>query len=462
MRSFLILSFLLVFNLLNAQYVSIPDAAFRSRLKLYYPSCFNSQDMLDTTCSSIVTTKILDLSGLGISSLQGIEYFDALTKLTASNNSISRLPRIPRGLTDLTLNSNNFTSLGSFPNWVEDLELRYNNVTRMDSVPTNCIYLNLNNNSVGNLRSIPSSILFLDLSYNSLGTLPPLPNNLVYLEISGTARNNSNIPTLPSSLTFLGIRSNFLTSLPPLPNKLTILNCGSNELTSLPNPLPDSLRRVYCDYNKLTRILNVPSRLLVLYCPNNLIDTIGRMPNGLRYLNCELNSIRQFPNIPTNLTALNCMSNALITLPTLSPVLDTLFCIGNRFNCLPPLPTSIRYLATYVPCIPNALPNLVQFSVPVCTSPCISTVSEEHVEVSEFNLFPNPSNTMVRFKYATEGNETLLTIVDMLGRTILSGALKQGSTEHEYSVSELPAGTYYVQLHQDGLRVNSKLLLIEH
>ena len=62
-----------------------------------------------------------------------------------------------------------------------------------------------------------------------------------------------------------------LTSLPNnLPNSLEYLYCDNNQLTKLPNNLPNSLTRLDCEYNQLTSLPNnLPSSFKELYCINN-------------------------------------------------------------------------------------------------------------------------------------------------------------------------------------------------
>ena len=62
----------------NAQWVTIPDANFVTKLTQLYPSCMNGNQM-DTTCSGIVNTNQLIVNNLNISNLAGIQYFENLT-----------------------------------------------------------------------------------------------------------------------------------------------------------------------------------------------------------------------------------------------------------------------------------------------------------------------------------------------------------------------------------------------
>src|SRR5690349_7204138 len=83
---------------LSAQYVTIPDPNFVTYLQTNFPSCMSGSQM-DTTCTGITSTTFLDVSGLNIANLDGVQYFDALTFLSANNNyTLSSLPTLPAGL----------------------------------------------------------------------------------------------------------------------------------------------------------------------------------------------------------------------------------------------------------------------------------------------------------------------------------------------------------------------------
>jgi Leucine-rich repeat (LRR) protein len=73
-----------------------------------------------------------------------------------------------------------------------------------------------------------------------------------------------------STIIKLNLSNKGLTKLPDLsiyPN-LQILYCSYNELTSLDN-LPIRLQELYCSSNKLTSLNNLPIGLQKLYCLNN-------------------------------------------------------------------------------------------------------------------------------------------------------------------------------------------------
>ena len=106
--------------------------------------------------------------------------------------------------------------------------------------------------------------------------------------------NLTTLPdTLPQSLLQLWCNGNFeLTSLPDtLPNYLQILDCNDNKLISLPDKLPSSLQKLDCSNNKLTSLPNSIIQCCNLYDIDYERNDIEYIPPHLtRFLNgVELN-----------------------------------------------------------------------------------------------------------------------------------------------------------------------------
>jgi len=98
------------------------------------------------------------------------------------------------------------------------------------------------------LDSLSEDILTLDISDKGIQSLPDL--------------------TRFKNLKVLDCESNQLTSLPTLPQNLKILNCFDNELTSLPS-LPQNLEVLKCSNNKLTSLPTLPQNLKIFNCSEN-------------------------------------------------------------------------------------------------------------------------------------------------------------------------------------------------
>lgn len=170
MKKNLLLLFIVVYAALSAtaQYVSIPDPYFRSYLMYKYPSCFDSNNMMDTTCSNIQNEKIIDISNYSrIKQLDGIQYFKSLKELNCSYNQIQNLPLLPVSLTKLNCRKNNLASLPPLPENLETLDCSDNQLTELPKLNKSIASLTCFNNNIQCLPTLPpnSLIVFLDTSY---------------------------------------------------------------------------------------------------------------------------------------------------------------------------------------------------------------------------------------------------------------------------------------------------------
>ena len=93
---------------------------------------------------------------------------------------------------------------------------------------------------------------------------------------------------LPSDTIKLYCSYNQLTSLPELPFSLQELYCFGNQLTSLPE-LPPSLQKLYCSHNQLTSLPELPPSLQRLHCSHNQLTSLPELPPSLQILDCSYN-----------------------------------------------------------------------------------------------------------------------------------------------------------------------------
>ncbi len=263
--SFFISALLLSLSTANAQYVTIPDSAFRSQLKLKYPGCFNAANQMDTTCTAIVTEDSIgigangfmgtDINGDSIKSLEGLQYFKNLIGLQIVVPKLKRLP--------------------SFATTIKTLLIDYFRLS--DSMP-----------------ALPPSLITLSCYYCNFSKLPPLPLTLKWFDCQGNVL--TSLPALPPSLTFLTCNQNHLTVLPPLPDSLRTFDCSSNNFTSLPQ-LPDSLLKIDCDNNPvLTTMPDLPSKLTSLKVYSTSIKCLPVLPASLTSLWVDTSVIHCIPN----------------------------------------------------------------------------------------------------------------------------------------------------------------------
>ncbi|MDF3029164.1 MAG: hypothetical protein K0S23_3471 [Fluviicola sp.] len=288
---------------LKAQtWVQVPDANFQSYLTAHYPaSAFmisGGNFFVDSDHTDIQVEDSLEISGLNISSIDGVEAFVNLINLNCYNNQISVLP------------------------------------------------------------ALPSTLEFLDCSSNQLSSLPALPGSLYIL----LCKNNllTTFAALPPSLVIFGFDGNQVTTLPALPSSLNILSCSYNLLTELTG-LPTNLQQLICSNNQLINLPVLPPTLFLLFCDSIGVSTLPALPSTLHGLTCRYNGIIALPQLPGSLNNLSCDGNQLTGLPAIPAGLVHLDCMDNQIHCFEPFPVSLIYLSIEgnpFTCLPNYIPNV--------------------------------------------------------------------------------------------------------
>ncbi|UAY53602.1 DUF7619 domain-containing protein [Ferruginibacter albus] len=387
----LLFSLMLLCCVVKAQYVTIPDNSFRLHLQTAYPSCFNEEGKLDTTCSAILneTTLYTDVDSL----FEGVQYFKALkylycnvryygglpenlpnsiTYINCSSLYLTSLPKhLPNSLTYLDCSNTHISNLPAvLPSSLTYLNASSSSITSLpDNMPASLITLNVSNCSLTNLPdNLPGSLLYLDCSnnYKMLDLTESLPNSITHLDINNCILLTKLPQHLPNSLTFLNCSNEaYLTSFPALPPFIDSLECSSNTfLLKLPT-LPNSLRYLNCTFGSLTELPTLPNSLVTLLCSSNYLTSLPALPNSLKYLDCDLNSqLEHLPLLPDSLQYLNCSNNVLLDLPALPNSLSFLNCQNNKLTSLPSLPNALIRLIcdnnklTSLPPLPMSLQDL--------------------------------------------------------------------------------------------------------
>jgi uncharacterized repeat protein (TIGR01451 family) len=199
---------------------------------------------------------------------------------------------------------------------------------------------------------------------------------------------------LPSTLQHLYCYSNFLTSLPSLPAGLLELDCGYNPLGSLP-ALPGNLTKLTCEENQLTSLPLLPSTLTELICINNQITSLpAALPPLLTNLSCSDNSLTSIPTLPSGLVNFDCENNSILSLPALPSTLNELSCGENPITALPSLPALVfldchSCLLTSLPALPSNISELHASSNMLTSLPALP-VNLNLLDVSNNNLTSLP------------------------------------------------------------------------
>jgi hypothetical protein len=256
-------------------YVAIPDVKFEKALiELKIDDAQDGKLLL----SSALKVTQLEIYGLSIDNLQGIDAFVNLTGLFCSSNNLTSLDLSKNtALIKLNCASNKLTSLDLSKNTaLVDLECRSNKLVSLDVS---------RNIELTDLSCYVNNLTSLDVSKNSkLTTLFCHTNNLTSLDVSKN-----------SKLTWLFCHTNNLTSLDVSNNtSLAYLYCYTNRLTSLDVSRNPALFALFCNSNKITS-LDVSKNISLAYliCYNNSLTSLDASKNtALIRLECDSNKIQ--------------------------------------------------------------------------------------------------------------------------------------------------------------------------
>ena len=249
------------------------------------------------------------------------------------------------------------------------------------------------------LPPLPDNLEELYCSNNLLTELTSygakLPPNLKILDCTGNQL--TKLPELPANLKQLYCSRNQLTELPILPPNLKILECVKNKLSFDLPPLPNDLEELYCSNNPLFYLqervrmknssrnfsLPLPEKLKILECNDNRLYELPTLPINLEQLNCSNNNrFEKLPPLPPNLNRLNCSNNNLTELPPLPPSLKILNCNNcDRLTELPPLPPNLKELSALNSPIKTF--NFQPFMQPVNIIPSFNTFS---IDITQMGL----------------------------------------------------------------------------
>ena len=211
-----------------------PDETFRN----YVSKNFDNDEDGKLSGEEIGNVNEMDVSGLGIGSLKGIEYFSKLAALYCRSNQLTSLDVSQNAaLITLYCQDNHLTSLDVSKNTaLINMDCDFNQLTGLDVSK---------NTALERLSCILNRLTSLDVSKNTaLTKLECSVNQLTDLDVS----NNTALKEFYCA-------SNQLTSLDLSKNTaLEALNCRSNQLTSVDVSKNTALTGLYCDDNQLSSL----------------------------------------------------------------------------------------------------------------------------------------------------------------------------------------------------------------
>lgn len=259
MKTKLLLLLLLASFSINAQTTKIPDLKFEQFLiNEKYDSGTPDGQVLTANISAI---KTLNVNGLNISDLTGIQDFKALTQLICSFNNLTSL--------DVSQNTSLLTLI-CFSNKITSLNVSKN--TLLDNL--NC-----------------SSNLLTDLdilALRNLRTLNCYDNKLKVLNLT----NNTNLSSLNCSA------NDFTNGLFLFKNiYLTFLNCNFSNLTTLDLSENKSLQSLNCQGNSLKALdLSKNTALTFVDCSSNQLKSLD-LKNGKNTILTTTSTFKNNPNL---------------------------------------------------------------------------------------------------------------------------------------------------------------------
>lgn len=261
---------------------NFPDANFRKYL--LRQDYGNDGKLTDVEIAGVNEIYIFNSS---IQTLQGIEYFTALTRLECFSNQLTSLDVSGcTALEELICNDNQLTSLDVSKNTkLRGLYCENNQLTSLDvSKNTALKYLICSSNPITSLDvSKNTSLIKLSCSNTMLTVLNCNDNQLAELYVLNNA-----------VLTELQCNGNQLTSLDVSGcTALTLLSCYGNKLKSIDISECTVLTELYCGSNKLTSLdVSKNTALTVLSCYSNQLTSLDVSKNTkLKTLDCYQSQI---------------------------------------------------------------------------------------------------------------------------------------------------------------------------
>ena len=239
-------------TLVSTNFIYIPDATFKQYLVANFDKNYDGEISIQEAHS---VTHISCFGLTGISSVEGIEYFTALTNFNCTQTNIQILDVSKnRVLTDLICTKTNISHLDLSKNIaLTHLECGYNNLSTLDlSNNTALTHLSCNNNNIStlyinnnteltSLNCKDNNLRNLDLNNNTkLIQITCSGNSLTTLDVSKTNLPNSTSPLPP-------LNCSNMPSLKTLYLKKGWTIEGINDSNRTSQYIPDQTRILYKD-----------------------------------------------------------------------------------------------------------------------------------------------------------------------------------------------------------------------
>ena len=309
-------------------------------------------------------TGAINVSGLNITDLTGIEAFTSITSLNASNNQLTSIDvSANTALQSLQVENNLLTSLDISNNTALIILQSFNNpLTSLDvSANTALTEIFANNNQLTSIDvSNNTALTSLQLESNQLTALNVTANTAIQnLYITNNAINNIDVSGL---------------------NNLLYFYTGGNQLTSLDLSANPLLQLLYCENNQLSNLdLSANTALQYLRAMGNQFTSLDVSSNSaLTSIQCSQNPLLTSLNVQngnnSNLTVFDATQN-----PSLTCIqVDTVAYMNNNWSA------GKDAGATYsIDCSPIVNIPDVTLKDRLVSNPSINTNADTEIQVSE-------------------------------------------------------------------------------
>jgi uncharacterized repeat protein (TIGR01451 family) len=365
---------ILLSTLSFSQNVTINDPGMVSWLTGNYPSCM-SGNQLDTTCTDITTASWVTISNsYTILDLDGIQYFDALSTLNCSNNSVVSIPYLPQNMYQLIIGNNNLTSIPNIPSSLSQLDIRINDFTSLPPLPAGLTRYYGGGNPNLPLPTFPISITQLDISNCNLTSFPTFWPAITNLSIG--ANPNAPLPaSFPPNLESLTIHEMGLTQLPNLPATVISIEAQTNNFVVLNNFPPNLEWLQVSNSANLDSMYNLPNSLMTVSASDCGLEYLGNIPASISALYIYTNNLTTLPTLPAGIDDLNVNDNQLTGFNYLPSSMNSFRANNNMITCMPIIPdvsgtTQFNFLGNPITCLPNYTNDMwsATLALPLCAS----------------------------------------------------------------------------------------------
>lgn len=334
----------------------VPDANFAAWLRANYADCMNG-NFLDTTCTPVNQANAVNVSGLNISNLNGIQYFRNLLSLNASNNNLTWLPTLPNSLLLLNINNNNFTALPSVPTNIRVINAASNRISSITSFPANLETISLVNNNLTSLPTLPNGLYSILVGMNNITCLPNIPTGPFPSYANGGFTSNPSLPACGSTPAgYVLIPDNnfaaYLRGVIPSCMYGNYLNPDCNNIVDL--------REIYIVDRSIASIEGIQylTSVKAVYAGGNLLTTTPAMPASVKNLSLKGNQLTSIGALNAGLESIDVSFNTGLTSVgnVLPHTLQVLYALNTSINSLPLLPNTVYQVSTSgspIRCLPN-------------------------------------------------------------------------------------------------------------